>query len=70
MKSKFFKDTQELDNACEACTPDKLNVCLRMGREAYERAVSEAARLQISSGEYIERCLMRETGCEPKKWLH
>lgn len=36
MKSKFFKDTQGLESAFESCTPDKVSVCLRLSRTAYE----------------------------------
>lgn len=44
MKSKFFKDTQGLESAFESCTPDKVSVCLRLSRTAYELALAESAR--------------------------
>jgi len=58
MKSRFFTDTQGLD----ASPPprDKVCVCLMLSREAYDRAVHNANRLHITSGEYIDRLLMRQ----------
>ncbi len=64
MKSKFFKDTQGLESAMEACTPDKLSVCLRIDKLAYEHMVAEAGRMGLSSGEYLERLLHREAKAE------
>ena len=57
MKSKFFKDTQGLESAFESCTPDKVSVCLRLSRTAYELALAESAREGLTSGEYIERLI-------------
>lgn len=54
MKSKFFKDTQGLESAFESCTPDKVSVCLRLSRTAYELAPGESAREGLTSGEYID----------------
>ena len=34
MKSKFFKDTTDLESVFESCTPDKVSVCLRLSRSA------------------------------------
>lgn len=59
MKSKFFKDTQGLESAFESCTPDKVSVCLRLSRTAYELALAESARDGLTSGEYIERLICR-----------
>lgn len=64
MKSKFFKDTAELEKALEACVPDKLSICLRLEKRAYERMVSEAQRLGLSSGEYLEKILHREDAAD------
>jgi hypothetical protein len=53
MKSKFFKDTQGL---CEyRCPPDQVSICLRMDKAAYERLVTEAGRLGLTSGAYIQQ---------------
>lgn len=53
MKSKFFKDTQGL---CEyRCPPDQVCICLRMDKAAYERLVTEAGRLGLTSGAYIQQ---------------
>lgn len=56
MKSRFFTDTQALD----ASPPpdDHICVCLMLRREAYERAVQTAARMNITSGEYINRLIL------------
>ena len=59
MKSRFFTDTQGLD-ACEP-DPDTVCVCMRLGREAYERLVAAAARAGISCGAYLQRLIERET---------
>ncbi len=60
MKSKFFKDACELDSACEHCPPDKMCVCLRLSRHAFDMALERANELGISTGEYIENILERE----------
>lgn len=56
MKSRFFTDTQGLD----AAPPpgDKVCVCLMLSRKAYERAVRNAGRMRITSGEYIDRLIL------------
>ena len=56
MKSRFFTDTQGLD----ASPPpgDKICVCLMLSREAYDHAVQTAARMNITSGEYISQLLL------------
>lgn len=53
MKSKLFKDTQGLD-MMPLCAPDKVSICLRIGKRAYDYAIAESKRLNITSGEYIE----------------
>lgn len=64
MKSKFFKDTQGLESAFEACKPDKLSVCLRLDKRIYEHVVCEAQRLGVSSGEYLEKVLLSDVASE------
>ncbi|NLV58815.1 MAG: hypothetical protein GXY67_08590 [Clostridiales bacterium] len=64
MKSKFFKDTHELESAFDACAPDKMSICLRLNKQAYERMIAQAQRLGLSSGEYMERLLSREEEME------
>ncbi len=57
MKSQFFKDMQGLGT-----TPNlagRISVCLLLNREAYLQAVQEAARLGITSGEYIDRLMIK-----------
>ena len=61
MKSKFFKDTQGLESAFESCTPDKVSVCLRLSRTAYE-----SAREGLTSGEYIERLICQRAPRRPE----
>ena len=68
MKSKFFKDTQELECAFDVCAPDKLCVCVRLSKRAYEQVLHEANRLEISSGEYIERVVLARQ--DPQYRLH
>ena len=68
MKSKFFKDTHELEPASLTCAPDKMSICLRLDKKAYERMVAQAQRLGLSSGEYMERLLAREE--EAERRLH
>ena len=60
MKSKFFKDTEGLESAFDTCTPDKLNICLRLDKKAYEHLLREAQRLGITTGEYLERMLSHQ----------
>ena len=66
MKSKFFKDTQGLESAFESCTPDKVSVCLRLSRTAYELALAESAREGLTSGEYIERLICQRAPRRPE----
>lgn len=66
MKSKFFKDTQGLESAFEVCTPDKISVCLRFSKDAYEYALVQAARLEMTSGEYIEKILLAQRDMQPQ----
>lgn len=66
MKSKFFKDTQGLESAFESCTPDKVSVCLRLSRTAYEQALSQSAREGLTSGEYIERLIRQRAPRQPE----
>ncbi|NLO84929.1 MAG: hypothetical protein GX096_05825 [Clostridiales bacterium] len=60
MKSKYFKDTQGLESAFEVCTPDKVSICLRISKEAYDYALSQAACYGMTSGEYIEMLLLTQ----------
>ena len=66
MRSKFFKDTQGLESAFESCTPDKVSVCLRLSRTAYEQALSQSAREGLTSGEYIERLIRQRVPRQPE----
>lgn len=61
MKSKFFKDTQGLGECYTRCAPDKVSICLRMDKAAYQQVLSESGRLGITSGEYIQRLLEQHT---------
>ena len=70
MKSRFFTDTQGLDEP--AIPPEKVSVCLCLNRCAYEHALDQAARLRMTSGEYIDRLLLADAinacgtrGCRP-----
>ena len=69
MKSKFFKDTQGLESAFESCTPDKVSVCLRLSRTAYDLALAQSAREGLTSGEYIEQLLLRERERDPERLM-
>lgn len=60
MKSKLFRDTQGLDLPFFLCEPDKLSVCIRMSREAYQLAAKRAAKLGVTSGEYVERLILSQ----------
>ena len=59
MKSQFFKDMQGLGTAPNLA--GRISVCLLLNRDAYLQAVQEAARLGITSGEYIDRLMMKNT---------
>ena len=65
MRSKFFKDTQGLESAFESCTPDKVSVCLRLSRTAYDQALAQSAREGLTSGEYIERLIRQRAPRQP-----
>lgn len=65
MKSKFFKDTQGLETM--VCTPDKVSVCLRLSRRAYDSALSASASLGLTTGEYIETLLLAAESQPPKR---
>lgn len=58
MKSRFFKDTQGL----EPMVPpgDKVCVCLRLSRRSYERAMQQASRMNLTSGEYIDQLILSQ----------
>ena len=60
MKSKLFRDTQNLDVPFLLYEPNKLSVCLRMSREAYQLAARRAAWLGLTSGEYVERLILEK----------
>ncbi len=60
MKSKFFKDTQGLGECYTRCAPDKVSICLRMDKAAYQQVLSESVRLGMTSGEYIQRLLEQQ----------
>ncbi len=57
MKSRFFTDTQALD----ASPPpdDQICVCLMLSREAYDRAVRHAAQMGVTTGEYMNRLILK-----------
>ncbi len=57
MKSQFFKDTQGLDAGISA--DDRVGVCVLLHRDAYLSAVREAARLGLTSGEYLDRLIWK-----------
>ena len=63
MKSQFFKDTQGLGTAPNLA--GRISVCLLLNRDAYLQAVQEAARLGITSGEYIDRLMMTNANSIP-----
>lgn len=60
MKSKFFKDTQGLESAFECCSPDKVSVCLRMDRSAYDMLLMQSCHLGLTSGQYIEALILAQ----------
>ena len=59
MKSKLFTDTRGLDVAF-ADEADRISICLRMNRSTYIRIAKGAERLGITTGEYVERMVLRE----------
>lgn len=60
MKSRFFRDTHGLDAAFPRDEPDKVSVCLRVGRRAYDLALKRSRELGVTSGEYISALIERE----------
>ena len=68
MRSKFFKDTQGLESAFETCAPDRVSVCLRLSKRAYDHALRESARLGQTSGEYIDELLLKQAQCAPRRY--
>ena len=66
MRSKFFKDTQGLESAFDSCAPDKVSVCLRLSRTAYDLALAQSAREGLTSGEYIERLICQRVPRRPE----
>lgn len=64
MKSRFFKDTQGLEPASFA--PDKVSVCIRIDRRAYDLVLDESARTGLTSGEYIERLIWQRAPHRPQ----
>lgn len=69
MKSKFFRDTQALDAAFERSAPDKVSVCLRLSKAAYDGAVARAQRRGMTTGAYIEAlliCQQEDAALDPR----
>ena len=60
MKRRFFRDTHELDSAFAPAAPDKVSVCLRLGKRAYEAALARSCERGVTSGEYMETLILRE----------
>lgn len=60
MKSKLFKDTQGLDQPFDLCAPDKVSVCLRLSKQAYDAALERSQSLRMTSGDYIEALILRD----------
>ena len=69
MKSKLFKDTQGLDCPFERCTPDKVSVCLRLNKRAYDLALAQSEKRNMTSGEYIERLIYQDAGQEWRRLM-
>lgn len=64
MKSRFFTDTQGLDDT--APPRDKVCVCLCLNRRLYEKALRRAQGLRMTSGEYVERLILSDGGTAAK----
>jgi len=66
MKSRFFTDTQGLDFSPPP--RDQVCVCLLMSKQAYELALHNASRMNLSSGEYIDQLILsqRVSACGTK----
>jgi len=58
MKSRFFTDTQGLDDP--SFPADKVSVCLLVNRRAYEHVLHRAGQLGITSGEYIDHLILAD----------
>lgn len=58
MKSRFFTDTQGLDD--RSFPSDKISVCLLVNRCAYEHVLHQAGRMGITSGEYIDHLILAD----------
>ncbi|MEG2718461.1 MAG: hypothetical protein RSA55_02885 [Clostridia bacterium] len=69
MKSKFFKDTQGLESAFELCSPEKVSVCLRLSKCAYDYALRQSTLLGFTSGEYMEQLLLCERERDPERLM-
>jgi hypothetical protein len=62
VKSRFFKDTQGLGECYTRCPPDQLCICLRMSRTACGQLMRQAARLNMTTGRYIQLLLEERSG--------
>lgn len=60
MKSRYFTDTQALDAA--PLPRERIYVCLCLSRRAYEKALAEACRLHMTSGEYMDHLIFSACG--------
>ena len=58
MKSRFFTDTQGLDDP--AIPAEKVSVCLCLNRRAYEHVLSQAGKWRLTSGEYIDHLILAD----------
>jgi len=58
MKSRFFTDTQGFDPAKPPT--GKVCVCLCLNHRAYERALREAEKLGVTSGDYIDHLILSQ----------
>jgi len=58
MKSRFFTDTQGLDDP--GMPADQISVCLRLNRTAYEHVLRRAAVLHMTSGEYMDHLILAD----------
>lgn len=69
MKSKYFKDTQGLESPFELCSPEKVSICLRISKCAYDYALWKSSCLGITSGEYMEQVLLGEREHDPHRLM-
>ena len=58
MKSRFFTDTQGLDDP--AIPAEKVSVCLCLNRRAYEHVLSQAGKWRLTSGEYMDQLVLSQ----------